>query len=195
MTSSVRPFEKHVPRIGARAWIDPDARVIGNVELGDDVSLWPGVVLRGDVHAIRVGHRTNIQDHSVGHVTHDGPRTPGGSALVVGDDVTVGHAAVLHACTIGNRVLVGMGALVMDDVIVEDDVMIAAGSLVAPGKRLESGWLYRGRPAEAVRRLTDEEVEGLKYSAAHYVRLKDRYRAMESGVGGPGAPTRKPVSG
>lgn len=163
------------PKPGARVWIDPAATVIGAVRLGDDVSVWPGAILRGDVNTIEVGARSNIQDSAVGHVTHDGPYTPGGVPLVIGQDVTVGHAAVLHACTIGDRCLVGMGSLVLDGAELDDEVMLAAGSLVSPGKRLESGWLYRGRPAEAVRRLSADELEMLRYSAAHYVRLKDAY--------------------
>jgi carbonic anhydrase/acetyltransferase-like protein (isoleucine patch superfamily) len=175
---SRRPFDGRWPEIGARVWVDPAAQVIGAVRLADDVSVWPNAVLRGDVNTIEIGARSNIQDGTVGHVTHDGPYTPdGGIPLVVGEDVTVGHAAVLHACRIGDRCLVGMGALILDGAELAPDVMLAAGSLVGPGKRLSSGWLYRGRPAEAVRRLTDDELEMLKYSAAHYVRLKDRYRA------------------
>lgn len=175
MKSTLRSFDGVRPEVGQRTWIDPAATVIGRVRLGDDVSVWPGVVLRGDVHSIEIGARTNIQDNSVCHVTHDGPQVPGGFPLVVGEDVTVGHAAVLHACRIGNRCLIGMGALVLDGARVDDDVMIGAGSLVSPGKRLASGWLYRGRPARPARELTLEELEMLRYSAAHYVRLKDRY--------------------
>ncbi len=173
--SNIRSYLDHQPTIAPGAWIDPAATVIGKVSLAEDVSVWPNAVLRGDVNEISVGARTNIQDGTICHVTHDGPYSPGGLALVLGEDITVGHAAILHACTIGDRCLVGMGALVMDGAKVGDDVMIAAGSLVSPGKVLESGWLYRGRPAEAVRRLTDKELEMLRYSAAHYVRLKDRY--------------------
>ncbi len=174
--STLRSFLGEMPRLGERTWVDPGATVIGRVRLGDDVSVWPGVVLRGDVHRIEIGARTNIQDNTVCHVTHDGPQVPGGVPLLVGEDVTVGHAAVLHACTIGDRCLVGMGALVLDGAVVEADVMIGAGSLVAPGKRLESGWLYRGRPARPARELTGEELAMLRYSAEHYVRLKDAYR-------------------
>ncbi len=163
------------PRLGQRVWIDPDATVIGEVELADDVSIWPRTVLRGDVNTITVGARTNIQDGTICHVTHDGPYSPGGFPLVLGEDITVGHAAILHACTIGDRCLIGMGAVVMDGAVVEADVMLAAGSLVSPGKHLKAGWLYRGRPAEPVRELTDKELEMLRYSAAHYVKLKDRY--------------------
>ena len=175
--SQLRAYLDHRPQLGARVWIDPDASVIGQVELGDDVSIWPRSVLRGDVNRIVVGARTNIQDGSVCHVTHDGRYSPGGIALVLGEDITVGHAAILHACTIGDRCLVGMGTIVLDGAEIEDDVMIGAGSLVSPGKRLESGWLYRGRPATQARRLSDRELEMLRYSASHYVKLKDRYLA------------------
>jgi carbonic anhydrase/acetyltransferase-like protein (isoleucine patch superfamily) len=150
--------------------------VIGAVELGDDASVWPMSVLRGDVNFIRIGARSNVQDGSVIHVTHDGPYTPaGGIPTLVGEDVTVGHKCLLHACTIGNRCLIGMGAIIMDGVEIGDDVMVGAGSLVTPGKKLESGWLYRGSPARRARALSDEEREQLVYSAAHYVRLKDTY--------------------
>ncbi len=171
----MRIFDDQTPEIGARVWVDPGATVIGRVTLGDDASVWPGAVLRGDVNHITVGARSNIQDGTICHVTHDGPYSPGGLPLVLGADITVGHAAVLHACTIGDRCLIGMGALVMDGARIESDVMLAAGSLVSPGKRLESGWLYRGRPAKPVRKLSDRELEMLRYSAAHYVRLKNRY--------------------
>lgn len=173
----LRPYADEYPRLGQRVWVDPDASVIGRVELGDDVSIWPRSVLRGDVNRIVVGARSNIQDGAVCHVTHDGPYTPGGIPLILGEDITVGHAAILHACTIGDRCLIGMGALVLDGAIIEAEVMLGAGSLVSPGKRLESGWLYVGRPAQAVRRLSERELEMLRYSAAHYVRLKDRYLA------------------
>ncbi|QOC22520.1 gamma carbonic anhydrase family protein [Wenzhouxiangella sp. AB-CW3] len=171
----IRAFQKHQPRIGRHVWIDPAATVIGDVELGDDVSIWPGAVLRGDVNRITVGHRTNIQDGSICHVTHDGPYTPGGEPLVLGEDITVGHGAVLHACRIGDRCLIGMSALVLDGAVIEDDVMLAAGSLVSPGKTLKSGWLYRGQPARPTRELTERELEMLRYSAANYVRLKNEY--------------------
>lgn len=177
MGLTVRKFNEIAPALGARVWLDPAATVIGAVRLDDDVSIWPNVVLRGDVNTIEVGARSNIQDAVVGHVTHDGPDSPGGIPLVVGEEVTVGHAAVLHACTIGDRCLVGMGALVLDGAILESDVLLAAGSLVSPGKRLQSGWLYRGRPAEPVRELSLRELEMLKYSAEHYVLLKNTYLA------------------
>jgi carbonic anhydrase/acetyltransferase-like protein (isoleucine patch superfamily) len=171
----IRNYLKHQPLIGNRVWIDPDATVIGQVSIGDDASIWPRTVVRGDVNTISIGARTNIQDGTICHVTHDGPYSPGGFPLVLGDDITVGHAAVLHACRIGHRCLIGMAAVVMDGAVIEDDVMLAAGSLVSPGKHLKSGWLYRGRPAEPVRELTDRELAMLRYSADNYVRLKDQY--------------------
>jgi carbonic anhydrase/acetyltransferase-like protein (isoleucine patch superfamily) len=172
----IRDYQGSTPDLGARVYIDPRATVIGAVTLGDDASLWPGVVARGDVNFIRIGARTNVQDGSVLHVTHDGPYGPkGGLPLLIGADVTVGHLCLLHACTVGDRVLVGMGSIVMDGAVIEDDVLLGAGALVSPGKRLERGHLYRGRPAERVRALTAEELEMLRYSAAHYVRLKDKY--------------------
>lgn len=116
------------PKLGKAVMIDPTAVVMGDVCLGDDVSVWPHAAMRGDVQIIRIGARTNIQDGTVLHVTHDGPYNPAGFPLHIGEDVTVGHRALLHGCTVGNRVLVGMGAIIMDAVVVEDDVMIAAGA-------------------------------------------------------------------
>ncbi len=174
---NLRPYTGIHPVIGQRAYIDPTAVVIGRVTLAEDVSLWPCVVARGDVNSISVGARSNIQDLTMLHVTHDGPYSPGGFPLVIGADVTVGHKCLLHACTIGDRCLIGMGSIVMDGAVVEDDVLLGAGSLVSPGKHLESGHLYRGSPAQRIRPLSAEEREMLRYSAAHYVRLKDRYRA------------------
>lgn len=175
--SARRAYLDQTPQMGRRVWVDPDATVIGQVELADDVSIWPRAVLRGDVNRIEVGARTNIQDGTICHVTHDGRYTPGGIPLILGKDITVGHAAVLHACTIGDRCLIGMGAIVLDGATIEPDVMLGAGSLVSPGKRLESGWLYVGRPAAPVRQLKERELEMLRYSASHYVKLKDRYLA------------------
>lgn len=167
------------PTLGARVYVAPSADVIGKVAIGDDSSVWPMAVVRGDVHAIRIGARTSIQDGSVLHVTHDGPYRPGGRELIVGDDVTIGHRVVLHACTIGNACLIGMGAIVLDEVIIEDQVMIGAGAVVTPGKRLESRGLYVGSPARRMRDLTQEEIDFLSYSAAHYVKLKDDYLRAE----------------
>ena len=173
---TVRTFNGIAPQIGARAYIDPAATVIGRVTIGEDASIWPAAVLRGDVHEIHVGARTSIQDGSVLHVTHDSAEyAPGGRACIVGSDVTVGHRVVLHACTVGNFCLIGMGAVVLDDVIIEDNVILGAGSLVSQGKRLESGGLYVGSPARRARDLKPQELAFLKYSAEHYVKLKDAY--------------------
>ncbi len=177
---AIRSFEGHSPTLGANVMIDPSAVVIGDVVLGDDASVWPGCVVRGDHKPIRVGARTNIQDLSVLHITHDSRFEPGGWPLTVGEDVTIGHRAILHGCHIGNRVLVGMGAIIMDGCVVEDDVIIGAGTLVPPGKRLVSGQVYSGSPAVARRTLTDREREFLPYSAENYVRLKDRFLADAS---------------
>ncbi|MCG5499750.1 gamma carbonic anhydrase family protein [Ectothiorhodospira lacustris] len=171
----IRAFEGHRPRIAAGAWVDETAVVIGDVTLGEDSSIWPLCVLRGDVNRIRIGACTNIQDGSVLHVTHEGPYTPGGRDLMVGDEVTVGHKVILHACTIHDRVMVGMGSIVMDGVVIESEVLLAAGSVVPPGKLLESGYLWRGSPARRVRPLTEEEKAHLRYSAEHYVRVKNRH--------------------
>lgn len=172
---SISAYRNVSPTLGARVYVDPSAVVIGKVTIGEDSSIWPTAVVRGDVHSITIGARTSIQDGSVLHVTHDGPYAPGGRALIIGSDVTVGHRAVLHACTIGNACLVGMGSIVLDAAVLEDLVMIGAGSVVAPGKRLETRGLYVGSPARRVRDLKQSEIDFLTYSAAHYVRLKDEY--------------------
>lgn len=163
------------PRLGERVYIDPKACVTGSVVLGDDVSVWPMTVIRGDVNHIAIGNRSNIQDGCVLHVTHEGPWQPEGLPLLIGDDVTVGHGAILHACTIGDRCLVGMGAIVMDGAVLEPDSMVAGGAVVTPGKVVKSGMLWRGNPARYARDLTEKEISNQAYSAKHYVRLKDLY--------------------
>ena len=173
--TSLRPFGDATPKLGSRILIDPSAVVLGDVVLGDDTSVWPQAAVRGDVHAIAVGDRTSIQDCCVLHVSHAGPHNDGGYPLKVGSDVTIGHSAVLHGCTVGDRVLVGMGAIVMDGAVVQDDVVIAAGALVTPGKTLASGYLYAGSPARQMRELTEQEMDYFTYLAAHYVKLKDRH--------------------
>lgn len=174
---SLRSFQGHTPRIGQRVMIDPSAVVVGQVRLEDDVSIWPQVAIRGDMHHIRVGARTSVQDGCVLHITHAGPFNPEGWPLDIGCDVTIGHGAILHGCTVGNRVLVGMSATVMDGTVVGDDVVIAAGALITPGKILRSGFLYAGSPAREVRPLSDKELSYFVYSANNYVRLKDQYLA------------------
>src|SRR5690554_1358855 len=170
---SIRRFQGHVPRLGERVLVDPTAVVLGQVEIGDDSSIWPYAVVRGDMHFIRIGARSSIQDGSILHITHAGPFNPDGFPLILGDDVTVGHAVTLHGCTIGNRVLVGIGSILLDGVVVEDDVVIGAGTLVPPGKRLHSGFMYMGSPCKQVRPLRASERQFFKYSASNYVKLKN----------------------
>lgn len=177
---SIRSFEKHTPQLGERVFVDDTAVVIGDVHLGADASVWPMTVIRGDIHQIRIGERSSIQDGTVVHVTHDGPFNPGGFPCAVGSDVTVGHKVMLHGCTIGDRVLVGMGTTIMDGAVVESDVIIGAGSLVPPGKTLSSGYLYVGSPVKQARALTEQEKSFFLYSAGKYRELKDRYLASKA---------------
>jgi carbonic anhydrase/acetyltransferase-like protein (isoleucine patch superfamily) len=171
----ISPYLNTSPLLGDRVFLHSSCQVIGNVKIGDDSSVWFNTVLRGDVNRIVIGCCTNVQDLTMGHVSHKTPEKPEGSPLLIGDYVTVGHSVILHGCTIGNDCLIGMGSIVMDDVVIPDRVMIGAGSLVSPGKTLESGMLYMGRPAKAVRALTAEEIAYLKYSAEHYMWVKDNY--------------------
>ena len=172
---NIRNWRGTQPRIGARVMVDPSAVVLGDITLGDDVSIWGNCSIRADMHRISIGDNTNIQDNSVLHITHAGDFNPDGYPLIIGNQVTVGHRAVLHGCTLGNRVLVGMGAIVMDGVVVEDEVMIAGGALVTPGKQLESGWLYGGSPAKPMREITEKERDFSTYSAENYARLNQQY--------------------
>ncbi len=171
---NIRPFRNINPKLGARVFVDASAVVIGRVTLGDDVSIWPTAVIRGDVNDISIGARSNVQDGSVLHVTSPSPQLPNGVPLVIGENVTIGHHCVLHACTIGNFCLVGMGAIVLDGAVLEDYVFIGAGAMVTPGKRLTSG-LYLGSPARRVRDLTEHEIAELHESAARYVEIKRDY--------------------
>ena len=173
---ALRPYKGKLPVLGKGAYVDESAVVLGDVTVGEDSSIWPLTVARGDVNTITIGARTNIQDNSVLHVTHDGKFTPGGYKLTVGDDVTVGHRVILHACTVGDQCLIGMGSIIMDGAVIESRVILAAGSLVPGGKRLESGYLYKGSPVKQVRELNDEELESLQYSADHYVEVKNSHQ-------------------
>lgn len=176
-SSNLRSFKNISPTLGQNYYVDSSAVVIGDVTIGDDVSIWPLVVIRGDVNSISIGDRSNIQDGSVLHVTHKNKVNPNGYPLVIGSDVTVGHKVMLHGCNLGNRILVGMGAIIMDNVVVEDDVFIGAGTLVPPNKVLKSGYLYVGNPMKQARKLSDEEFAFLKKSAANYVKFKNEYLA------------------
>jgi carbonic anhydrase/acetyltransferase-like protein (isoleucine patch superfamily) len=171
-----------VPQLAERVYLHASAQVIGNVRLGADSSVWCNAVLRGDVNEIVIGRCSNIQDFTMGHVSHKTSQKPEGSPLVIGDYVTIGHSVILHGCRIGNECLIGMGSIVMDDVLIPDHVMLGAGSLVSPGKVLESGFLYLGRPAEKIRPLTEAEIAYLRYSAEHYVRVKDNYLNTPNGA-------------
>ena len=175
MDHSIRSHRGISPKLGQRAYVDPAATVIGDVVLGDDASVWPGAVIRGDMHSIKVGARSNVQDNAVLHITHASDFNPGGFPLNIGDDVVIGHRAVLHGCTLGNRILVGNGAIVNDGAVIEDEVIIGAGCMVPPGKTLESGFVYVGNPCKQMRKLSDKERGFFTYSPANYVKLKDQY--------------------
>jgi carbonic anhydrase/acetyltransferase-like protein (isoleucine patch superfamily) len=172
---AIRQFENWIPALASTAFVDDSAVVTGNVVIGEDSSVWPMCSIRGDIHAIRIGARTNIQDGSILHVTHDSEFAPGGNALSIGDDVTIGHNVVVHACTIEDLCLIGMGAVVLDGAVVCKGAMLGAGSLVAPSKVLEGGYLWLGSPAKRVRALSEKEKAYLQYSAQHYVELKNRH--------------------
>lgn len=172
---TTRAFNGKHPVIGNKVYIDSSAVVIGDVNIGDDVSIWPTCVVRGDVEAISIGAGSNVQDGSVLHVSHAGDYSPTGYPLQIGQGVTIGHRAVVHGCTIGNYCLIGIGAIVMDGAELGDYTMLGAGALVPPGKKLEGGYLYVGSPAKPTRPLTDSEKTFLEYSYQHYIKLKDGY--------------------
>ena len=145
------------------------------MSIGQDSSIWPLALLRGDMNRITVGQRSSIQDGSICHITHAGPYNPAGYALSIGDDCTIAHSVTLHGCQIGHRVLIGMGSIVMDGAHVENDVVIGANSLVPPGKHLLSGFLYLGSPVKKIRPLSAEEMAYFTYSSQNYAKLKDQY--------------------
>lgn len=184
----IHPYQHHTPRLGARVFLAPGAVVVGDVELGDDVSFWFHTVARGDVNSIRIGPGSNVQDGTVIHVTHEKHPT------VIGAGVVVGHAAVLHGCTIEDGALIGIGARVLDGAVVEAGAMVGAGAVVAPGHRVAAGHLALGLPARAVRPLSDGERDNILAIRDRYVALKERYRAtlgagIEPGIEpGGGAP-------
>jgi carbonic anhydrase/acetyltransferase-like protein (isoleucine patch superfamily) len=164
------PYRGRTPQVDPSVYVQSTARVVGDVVIGPQSSLWFQVVVRGDVNSVRIGARSNVQDLSVIHVTRD--RYP----TRIGDDVTIGHRAVVHGCTVGDRCLIGIGAIVMDGVVIEDDCLIGAGSLVTPRTRIPSGHLAMGQPAKAVRELRPDELDYLKRSAANYVEYAVEYR-------------------
>lgn len=180
MSGLVLPFHDFQPRIAANAFIAQTAVVIGDTEIGEDCGIWYGCVLRGDGNAIRIGARTNIQDGTVIHVNEekDGGRGKSGFACTIGADVTVGHLALIHACTLEDGSFVGMKACVMDGAVVETGGMVAAGALVTPGKRVRKGELWAGSPATLMRPLTPAEVEMFQWTVEHYVERARSYRAL-----------------
>ncbi|AEG30823.1 gamma carbonic anhydrase family protein [Thiomicrospira cyclica] len=184
---TLRSYKGIGPELAKSAWVDPSAQVIGPCHLAEDVSIWPCAVLRGDVSAIEIGARSNIQDGAVVHATHVSERTRG-SMTRVGCDVTVGHNVVLHGCILEDECLIGMGAIVLDNAVVQKHVLVGANSLVPAGKVLDSGYLYLGSPVKQIRPLTDDEKAFFKYSAAHYVKLKNEFAAESSVV-----PVQSPI--
>ncbi len=171
----LKKYKDKQPVVGQKVFIDDSAVVIGDVTLADDVSVWPTVVIRGDVEKITIGEGTNVQDGAVLHVSHARDASQAGHPLNIGKGVTIGHKAVVHACTVGSYCLIGIGAIILDDAVLGDYVMLGAGALVTPGKKLESGYLYVGSPARQVRALSDAEKEFLEYSYQHYIQLKNDY--------------------
>ena len=170
----IHPYQGILPRLGARVFIAPGAYVVGDVELGDDVSFWFHTVARGDVNSIRIGARTNIQDGTVLHVAHLHHR------LVIGEGVVVGHSAVVHGCTVEDGALIGIGARVLDGAVIERGAMVGAGAVVAPGHRIPAGHLALGIPARPVRPLTEEETQRISDTVERYARLKEEYREIFS---------------
>ena len=171
----IRNYASYTPTIADSAYIDLTATVIGRVTIGEQASLWPMVVARGDVHRINIGARTNIQDNTVLHVTHDSEYCPGGRALEIGEEVTVGHQVCLHACTIEHHCLIGIGSIVLDGVELQPYTLLGAGSLVPPGKVLEGGYLWYGNPVKKIRLLNDAEKDYFAYIANNYVKLAQEY--------------------
>lgn len=173
--SNIQSFQSHFPNVADGVYVHNTATVIGHVNLGENVSVWPGAVIRGDINFIKIGAGSNIQDGSVLHVNHQSAYDPNGSPLIIGNNVTIGHSVILHGCTIEDECLIGMGSIVMDKAVVQKHVLVAAGSLVPEGKVLESGYLYVGRPAKKVRALTAEEILFFMVSANGYITLKNQY--------------------
>ena len=165
----LRAFRGIMPTVATSAFVDETAAVIGDVEIGSESSVWFNAVIRGDVHYIRIGHRTNIQDLSLLHVTHDT------YPLILGDDVTIGHHVVLHGCTIKDRVLVGMGAVIMDGVVIEEDCIVGAGALITERTQVPPKSLILGSPARVKRVLTETEFAWIKESAQNYLRYARYY--------------------
>jgi len=166
----ILPYKGIYPKIDETAFIAPGAVVVGDVEIGPYTNIWFGVVIRADVNKVRIGARTNIQDGTICHVTYNA------ADLMIGDEVTIGHNAILHGCHVHNGGFVGMGATVMDNAVVESGAMVAAGALISPKKVVKTGELWAGTPAKIMRSMTQAEVDYLPWSAEHYVRLGQTYK-------------------
>ncbi|HYB97664.1 MAG TPA: gamma carbonic anhydrase family protein [Candidatus Limnocylindrales bacterium] len=167
----IRSYDNLAPRIAFSAWVAPTAVVVGDVEIGEDSSIWYGCVVRGDVFHVRIGARTNVQDMTVIHVTHE--RYP----TILHDDITVGHRAVLHGCTVESRALIGIGAVVLDQAVIGEGALVAAGSLVTPSTRVPCGMMVMGAPARVVREVTDAERAWMAESSRNYVEYARRHAA------------------
>jgi gamma-carbonic anhydrase len=174
VAQTILPFEGQLPRIHPDAWIAPTAVVVGDVEIGAETSVWYHCVLRGDTNIMRIGARTNIQDGSILHLN------AGAEPLIIGDEVTIGHACIVHACTLRNRAFVGMGATVLDRAVIEEGGMLGAGGLLPPGKVIGANELWMGSPARLVRVMSAEERARFDRTATHYVELARRHRASLS---------------
>ncbi|HEY0085301.1 MAG TPA: gamma carbonic anhydrase family protein [Allosphingosinicella sp.] len=170
------PFGGKAPRIAADAFVAPGARLIGDIDIGPEASIWYNCVLRGDVNRISIGARTNIQDGSVIHVDSPKPGHESGHATVIGAEVLIGHMAMVHGCILHDRAFVGLGSIVMDGCEIESEAMLAAGAMLTPGKRIPAGQLWAGRPAKYVRELSPEELAGQREGVAHYVALAKAHR-------------------
>jgi len=173
----IHNFKTFTPKIGKNSWIAPSADVIGDVEIGEDCSIWFGSIIRGDVHFIKIGDRTNIQDLSMIHVTHykKERQTGDGNPTIIGNDVTIGHRVMLHGCTIEDACLIGMSATILDGAVIGKESIVGAGSLVTKNKVFPPRSLIMGTPAKVVRELTAKEVEELYASASRYVTFKNDY--------------------
>ena len=165
------------PRIDPAAFVAPGAQLIGDIEIGPEASVWYNCVLRGDVNRIRIGARTNIQDGSVLHVDSPKPGDPEGHPTIIGEEVLIGHLAMVHGCILHDRAFVGLGSIVMDGCQIESDAMLAAGAMLTPGKRIPSGQLWAGRPAKYVRDLSADDLQGMRMGVAHYVELARAHAA------------------
>ena len=170
-----RIFEAKQPYIAMGAFIDQSSLLIGDVEVGEESSIWPFAILRGDVQAVRVGMKTNVQDGCVLNVVSPSDRNPNGHPVVIGDFVSIGHQSALHGCTIGNNVHLGPGSIILEGAVIPSNTIIAAGSVVAADAKLEAGHLWAGTTLEKSRKLTKEDIVNIKAMAEEYVLLKNRY--------------------